>query len=275
MDDREQIRKHYNQIPNRSINERRNLRNLTVRNTNNFIKQCLIKKYVQRLDIILDLGIGKGGDFRKYDHLGIREVYGLDIANRSILDALERAREGRYKFHITLKVKDCFSTEFDLKKKFDVVTAQFSFHYCFAKEKYLDTTLSNIDRHLKPGGYFIMTIPSKREILKRLERNRLSNELFKIEFKNKDSKEIFGNAYYYTLVDSVNDCVEYLVDIDVLKEKTSKKGWILVEETPFQRFYEDSSSLYGDLFSKLVRREPTPTDMEVITLHDVVVFKKV
>lgn len=275
MDDREQIKKHYNQIPNRSIQERKNLRNYTVRNVNNFIKHCLMKKYINKMEAVLDLGIGKGGDFGKYEMLNVREVYGVDIANRSILDALQRAREGRYKFYLTLKVKDCFCTEIDLKKKFDVVTAQFSFHYCFAKEKYLDITLNNIDRHLRPGGYFMMTIPSKKEILRRLEKNKLSNDLFKIEFKNRDSKEIFGNAYYYTLVDSVYDCVEYLVDMDVLKEKAEKKGWSLVEETPFERFFEDSVSLYQDTFYRLVKRDPRDCDMEVVSLHDVVVFKKI
>lgn len=275
MDDRETIKRHYNQIPNKSREERKHTMNINIRNANNFIKSCLIKLYVKPRDSVLDIGVGKGGDFKKYQIAKVREVYGLDIANRSILDALSRARESHIDFKLVLKVKDCFTTEIDLRKKFDVVSIQFSFHYCFAKEQYVDITLDNIGRHLVSNGYVLITIPYKEEILKRAKDDKLSNRFYSIRLKDRCSEEVYGNAYYFTLVDSVNDCVEYLVDMRALTEKAQQRGLKLVQDTPFREFYEENAALYPELCSRLVPKALNREEEEVVSLHHVIVFKKI
>ncbi|ELA42686.1 uncharacterized protein VICG_00001 [Vittaforma corneae ATCC 50505] len=275
MDDKESIKRHYNQIPNKSRQERRHTRNINIRNANNFIKSCIIKSYVKPCDSVLDIGVGKGGDFIKYQIAKVKEVYGLDIANRSILDALSRARESHIDFKLVLKVKDCFTTRFDLRKKFDIVSIQFSFHYCFAKEEYVHVTLDNIEKHLVKNGHVLITIPCKEEILKRAKEDNLSNRFYSIRFKDRDSEKIYGNAYYYTLLDSVNDCVEYLVDMKTLVSKAQQRGLELVKNTPFREFYDENAKLYTELHDRLVSRPLNKEEEEVVSLHHIIVFKKI
>lgn len=275
MNDREQIKKHYNQISNKTPDERKSTANINIRNVNNFIKSCLIKEYMLPYCTVLDIGVGKGGDFKKYQAAKVSEVYGLDVANRSILDALERARSsGGLCFKLVLKVKDCFTSKFDLKKEFDFISIQFSFHYCFAKEEYVNITLDNIYRHLKPNGCVIITTPFKEEILKRKAEGRLSNKYYSIKFRQDDIKGTYGDAYSYTLVDSLDDCVEYLVDSKELIDKAAEKGLHIVLNQSFKEYYESRALLYTDLYNRMVPNELNNEELEVVNLHKIFVFKK-
>lgn len=275
MEDKETIRRHYNKMPNRSIEERKQTRNFGIRNANNFIKLCLLKDYIRPGDVVLDLGIGKGGDFPKYQMLEVSEVYGLDIANKSILDALRRARDFTYSFKIILKVKDCFGCEFDLRRQFHVISAQFTFHYCFSREKNVDIALGNIERHLKTGGKAVITIPDKDEILKREREGRLSNRYYSIKFKEGSGDEIYGNAYYYTLIDSVDECIEYLVDMDALIDKARQKNLEIVRCVSFKELLYDYSCLYPERYERTLRRTLNREEEEVVYLYQAVVFEKI
>lgn len=273
MEDKDAIKRHYNQIANKSISERKLARNINIRNVHNFIKSCLFKTYIPPMSTVLDLGIGKGGDLKKYQNVGIRELYGVDMANRSIIDAIERAREMKLGFKVALKTRDCYTQDLDLKRKFDIVSIQFSFHYCFSSESHVDTALSNISRHLSRGGYVLMTMPNRREILRRRENGTLSNRFYKIEFKAASPGQIYGNSYHYSLVDSVNDCVEYLVDMDELTRKMKLKGLELVEDTSFGDFYKNSLDRSQDLHDRMKIKALDKDEQEVVTLHHVVVYR--
>lgn len=274
MEDRESIKKHYNQIPNRSVRERNTTQNVNIRNANNTIKSYLIRSFVKSGDQLLDIGVGKGGDFKKYHNSRVKEVYGLDIANRSLLDALNRARESFLCFKLVLKIKDCFTTRFDLKKEFDVISVQFSFHYCFACEEYVDITLDNIERHLKPSGHLLITIPCKDTILKRVADKNQSNKFYSIRFKDESNSNIYGRAYYYTLVDSVHDCVEYLVDVPELTRKAQEKGLYMIENVDFKSFYEENILLYPEIPNSSPLDTLSKEEEDVVSLHRILVFKK-
>lgn len=273
MEDKEAIKRHYNQIANKSISERKLARNIKIRNVHNFIKSCFFKNYIAPMSTVLDLGIGKGGDLKKYQNVGIKELYGVDIANRSIIDAIERAREMNPEFKVVLKTRDCYTQELDFKRKFDVVSAQFTFHYCFASEDNVDTALNNIVRHLVRGGYVLMTMPCKKEILRRRKACTLSNKFYKIEFKDPGSDQVYGNAYRFSLVDSVNECVEYLVDMDELTRKMCLRGLELVEDTPFEEFYNSNLILHKGLHSRMKIKALSKDEREVMTLHHAVVYR--
>lgn len=276
MDAKESIKKHYNQISNKSVEERKNSPSINIRNHNNFIKSCLFRKYILPGDKVLDFGIGKGGDFKKYEKSQVDEVYGLDIANRSILDALSRAREScPPRFKLTLKAKDCFSKKFDLRKTFNIISIQFSFHYALAKEEYLDCTLGNIARHLSTSGYVLITIPCKEEILRRKAKKCLSNKFFKIEFLDPDKKDVFGYSYYYSLVDALTECIEYLVDVPEVEKKARELGLELVENTSFDDFFEENVILNQGLLNNMRLSPLSPEEKEVTSLHQVLVFKKI
>jgi len=273
IDENERIKEHYNKINNKSVQERNFTRNINIRNVHNFMKSCLFLTYIKQDDRVLDLGIGKGGDFRKYQVVKISELYGIDVANKSILDAYWRAWAICVNYKTILKTKDCYTRKIALNRKFDIVSIQFSFHYCFAKEEYVDTTIDNIARHLLPGGYVLITMPCKNEILRRRNLNRLSNKFYKIDFQGQASDQIYGNSYHYTLVDSVNDCVEYLVDMEALIGKMGQYGIRLVIDQPFEDFFKSCKSNFRGLYIKNNLKDLTDDEWEVMCLHHVVVFK--
>jgi len=274
MENKEAVKRHYNRISNKSMEERRHSMSINIRNANNFVKLCLMKAYINPSDRVLELGVGKGGDLKKYQSLDVAEVYGVDIANRSILDALKRARETMVEFKLVLKIKDCFGTELDLKQEFNIVSLQFTFHYCFGSEKNVGITLSNIAKHLKTGGMALITLPWKDEIIRRREGGWLSNSFYSIRFKDV-SDEIYGNAYYYTLVDSVNDCLEYLVDIPTVETKAGERGLEILKCVSFQSFLEESCTLYPWLYRRMVPAELTEEEREVIYLYQILVLRKI
>jgi len=47
----------------------------------------------------------------------------------------------------------------------DLVSCQFSFHYCFESLPQAEVMLRNAAECLRPGGYFIGTIPDAYEIM--------------------------------------------------------------------------------------------------------------
>ena len=273
-DDIEAIKKHYNGISNKSIEERENTRNINIRKMNNFIKTCLIKKFIVNNDRVLDIGIGKGGDLSKYKNVGVNELYGIDIANKSILDAIKRFREGDYRFKASLKTKNGYSNVFDLHRTFDVVSIQFSFHYAFSSEATFDIAIQNISNHLKYDGYFIITIPCKNEILRRKKIGKLSNFYYKIEFIDPNSEDLYGNGYYYSLIDSVEECIEYLVDMNELQRKMEIKGFELIENTPFEDFFNMEMQYNLKSYNNISYIHLNSDEHEVFNLHNIVVFKK-
>lgn len=276
MDDKEHIKKHYNNTKNISNYERRNTKNINIRNANNAIKFGLIIKYIKMDDTVLDLGVGKGGDFHKYNQAKIKELYGIDIANRSILDAIVRMRDVyQFPFKLRLKVKDAFGEHFDLKRKFDVVSCQLAFHYAFVCKNTFQNAIANINRHMKVNGYFIFTTLSKKVLMERKRNGKLKNNYHEIVFKHPEkSNLIFGNSYYFSLVDSIYNCIEYIVDIDELILEFKKYNIELVEIISFSDVLknDDYLNIIGSKidYIKILNKE----EREVFSLHDLVVFKK-
>lgn len=275
MADQEDIKNHYNARANKSVRERKMTRNINIRNAHNFIKSCLINKYVRNGDSVLDLGFGKGGDLQKYRNAGVSVLYGLDIADRSILDAVERARSGNYPFKIVLKTRNTFGEPFDLGRAFDVVSVQFAFHYAFAEKRILETAIKNISNHLRYDGYFIFTTLDKNEILRRRDAGTLANSYYRLEFKESGSSSVYGNTYNYTLVDSLDSCVEYTVDMDELAKIMRASGFRLVECTPFRTFKTAEMAYNSKYYKAMCPRELNAEEQAVFDLHIAVAFQKV
>lgn len=274
MNDREAIRRHYNERHSMSRQEREATRAYHIRNFNNFIKSMLFKIYLDGANSVLDFGFGKGGDLWKYEKTAIKEVYGLDIANVSLIEALERARSMRPPFKLVVKTKDCYGSSFDLKKEFDAISIQFSFHYCFKSEATLETTLGNISRHLKNRGIVIMTVPCKEEILRRKEKGTLSNPLYSIQFKEYDERNPYNQAYSISISDSIDKCVEYLIDYDVLENKAREKNLFIIKSMSFRQFLDSNYDRFYDLYKRQCRRELTDDENDVVNLYDIVVLEK-
>jgi len=50
---------------------------------------------------------------------------------------------------------------------FDIVSCQFAFHYSFESLEQAECTLKNVSDHLKPGGFFIGTMPNSNDLVAR------------------------------------------------------------------------------------------------------------
>lgn len=80
--------------------------------------------------------------------------------------------------------------------------------------------LRNAAECLRPGGYFIGSIPDANDIVKRFRANGsqpFGNEVYKIEFENSEEPfPLFGAKYNFSLMEVVN-CPEFLVYFPVLE----------------------------------------------------------
>jgi mRNA (guanine-N7-)-methyltransferase len=127
---------------------------------------------------------------------------------------------------------DCYSELISPKLKkqvsFDAVSMQFCLHYAFENEHKARIMLQNVSERLRPGGYFIGTIPDANLIVKRLRQDQkegFGNSIFSITFENLKRDEggklvgftPFGCKYMFHLVDAV-DCPEYLVNWRVFEK---------------------------------------------------------
>lgn len=50
---------------------------------------------------------------------------------------------------------------------FDIISCQFAFHYSFESLDQAECILRNVSESLKPGGYFIGTIPNSNDLVAR------------------------------------------------------------------------------------------------------------
>lgn len=265
--DKEKIKTHYNEIKDKGKQERTKSKAINIKNVNNFIKTLLIQQYSKKGGSVLDLGCGKGEDLLKYGKVGIKEYYGVDIADIFIEDAKIRHKNSKLPFTASFIVQDAYCDFLTLNKEFDLVSSQFSLHYAFFNDKCAKTAIDNISRHLKPGGFFIATIPNKDVILDRIKKGNTSNEFYKIETENVEVSKL--KNYQFSLVDSVNDCVEYFIDVDKMVNEFNKYSVMLIERLGFITFYNTFKEQNKNPSIVLTKEE-----LDVIDLYDIVVFRK-
>lgn len=178
------VASHYNALPEIGIQKRNDSRILHLRNLNNWMKSMLISDFLDQLATdgcksarVLDLCCGKGGDLRKWRIGGIREILMTDIAAISLQDCRDRyhnlrdRRTGQLPFRANFVVADL--SEIVLRDhlpekaptEFDLASCQFALHYSFRSEKCARQFLQNATEMIRPGGYFIGTVPNACAIM--------------------------------------------------------------------------------------------------------------
>ncbi|THD23919.1 mRNA cap guanine-N7 methyltransferase [Fasciola hepatica] len=275
-----------------SLAHREQTRIFHLRNFNNWIKSVFINQYVEKLGHspgihVLDLCCGKGGDQLKWAQSNVRHVTFIDISSASIdtcrqrYDQLYRKRQ-RSLFTADFHVADCTA---DLRKtilirrnRYDLVSCQFSFHYAFESLTQSRTFLANVNHCLRPGGYFIATIPNAYEVVRRakkayreihqsvtinkdsVEEIQFGNSVYSIRFpissysvKPNDDRgtqscslsfPLFGSRYDFTL-EGVVDCPEFLVYPPLLNTLASEQNLIPVAApVSFAEFFSRYHSGY-------------------------------
>lgn len=261
------VASHYNSLDEKGLMERTKSRIFYLRNFNNWIKSMLIGEYVQIIGVqnqlsnkkklhVLDLACGKGGDLLKWKKAEIGYLVCADIAATSIEQCEQRyvdmakrkdAHERRPAeiFEAEFIVADCTQDRLrDLYKRkditFDLVSCQFSFHYCFESLQQVERMLLNVSECLRPGGYFIGTTPDANQIVSRLrdcDGLKFGNDVFSVTFADRNEFPLFGAKYDFHL-DGVVDCPEFLVHFPLLEKLAEKHGLRLVCRQRFDEYFD-------------------------------------
>lgn len=188
----------------------------------NSIKRHLIQTFASNAASLLDVACGRGGDIQKWDAAGITHVHGIDISPGEIEEAKRRYRARAWKkltcdFHVssTLATKEWFF------KQYDVVSCMFALHYFCGSERALDHIMRNVSASLKPGGYFIGTVPDGARIV-----DAVSGPMLRVQPLWTGDPRPFGCAYVCDIADTVTSggSIEYLVDETALIEVAARHG---------------------------------------------------
>ncbi|KAL0265541.1 UNVERIFIED_CONTAM: hypothetical protein PYX00_011253 [Menopon gallinae] len=217
------IKEHYDGVQDVGLDKREIMETIGIRKMNNFIKSMLINEHVFENNAVLDIGCGKGGDLKKFASIRIGKYYGLDISENSIENAKRRYRHSYIRFKADFSVGDAYNSPFCIGMCFDAISIQFSFHYAFVSQNTLRTTLQNIKNHLHPNGRVIATVPDSGVLLRRYKKygNNYGNRFYSVNFMAPyeqilSLKSKLGIEYLFTLSNSLDSCVEYLVDMEAL-----------------------------------------------------------
>lgn len=250
----------------------------SLRRFNNWVKSVLIGEYVGQGFTVLDIGCGKGGDLLKYKNARIAFYVGTDIDENSVLNARQRFQQSRPGFEAVFVVGDITDPEVSISQalrpdfdiEYDCVSSQFMANYLLGSEANLRRYFTNVTEKLKPGGFFLGTIPDANVIVKKLrtvgQDLTFGNSYYSIRFLNDKfpvEQGPYGLEYGFYLEDSVGDrkkrdfgfeteyVTEYLVLMDVFEKVANDYGLELVIARNFHSFYEEFSQSYAKLFARM------------------------
>ncbi|KAI6202481.1 MRNA cap guanine-N7 methyltransferase [Aphelenchoides besseyi] len=264
----DRVAQHYNAIPNAGTQARESSKIYYMRNFNNWVKSMVIGDFLERLKQegcprarVLDLCCGKGGDLLKWKIGGIRDIVMTDVADVSLEHARDRykevkqrmEREGREPFSASFITADLgaqrLTDHYEVKDElFDLTSCQFAIHYSFASEPRAWQFLRNATERLRPGGYFIGTMPDARQILNLIinkgNNNCYENDVCRVDLTDKainlktTQPPLFGAQIYFAL-DQVVNCPEYLAYFDLLQRMLADCDMELVYMKPFSEIYKE------------------------------------
>jgi len=219
--------------------------------------------------------VAKEGTWASGPKAGVSHVVGVDIAAQSIEQCKDRyfhmCKPGRNPngiFSAEFHVVDCTKERVgdrlkDPNMKFDLVSCQFAFHYCFESLPQAECMLSNASMHLRKGGFFIGTTPDSADIMARLQASggtSFGNSLYRVSFSDSDSdssedeeegkaacrnrQPLFGAKYNFHLHEVV-DCPEFLVHFPTLSKLCEKYGLMMCGKQRFEKYFEGKKDKEG------------------------------
>ncbi|CAH1388700.1 unnamed protein product [Nezara viridula] len=275
------VAEHYNTMQDKGLDFRNTSRILYLRNFNNWIKSMLLGECIESIQEnkprgssinAMDLCCGKGGDLLKWKLGNVNHLVCVDIAEISIADCKKRYSQNRQRtpnifsaeFLVADVTKESLTEKYrnQLSVQLDVVSCQFAFHYCFESLKQAKMMLKNVTDCLKPGGYFIGTMPNAFEIVARqktAKKDNIGNSIFNISFDEGVTNHypIFGAKYNFHL-EGVVDCPEYLVHFPTLEKLASMYGLKCVKKKRFQNYFEEMRKKGHSLLGRMSALETYP-----------------
>jgi len=214
-----------------------------VRNTHNFIKSVIIKKFVGKRKKILDLGCGQGGDLLKIKFTSPSFYVGVDLSHTAILSAQQRSSYIKLNCRSHFLCYDFTTHNWDGYPPYDVVNCQFAIQFAFKNEKTANYTIEKISTSLVEDGFFIGTVPQHKNVS--------TYEVIEVFLPDDDRK-----------------CKEYAVEMDDFIEicKMHHLHVVLVEK--FDAFYDYYKNIETSLAEKMkASADPDPN-------NNVFVFQK-
>ncbi|KAE8216699.1 hypothetical protein CF327_g127 [Tilletia walkeri] len=267
--DNNEVSEHYNLRQEVGVVARRDSKIFPLKKFNNWAKNVLIQRFSQNGCRVLDMGCGKGGDLNKWARANASGIVMIDIAGVSVGQAEARYKDARpkHRFEADFYTFDCFSRALGevvsastLAPKFDNVTLQFCMHYGWDSVSKARCLLENVGRYLKPGGFFVGTIPDADNLMNRLgalkgDELTFGNRYYHVTFEQKERQPPFGNKYWFFLEDAVDEVPEYVVDWEQFEGLAREAGLRLVYKRTFEQMYFDAATASTNPESQLADRE--------------------
>lgn len=178
----------YNKLQRNKTSDRADSMLFHMRAMNNWVKSILISDFAKRGDRVLDLACGKGGDLMKWAKRGFTKYVGVDIAQKSLEDAVDRFSKNAQnreldvafvqgdlgEVSLTDDVLHCWSRDIPAWGHratgiepgcFNIVSMQFAFHYMFGDEPRAHRFFQTLHSLLVDGGVFIATTVDPNKVL--------------------------------------------------------------------------------------------------------------
>lgn len=201
--------------------------------------------------VLLDVGVGRGGDMFKWDKCNIQHVIGYDPDETYVNEALRRFN------HSSLNgVRDySFIHSHDIEQlnvhdnSIDIVSCQFALHYFFKSYDMLYKFLFNISRILKWNGMFIGTIMDGDVLINKTRNGSMDyyNSAVLIHLSESPDSTTIGRPVNVHLTgtlyfgeDSVSH--EYIVQKHVLESVCRTVGLSLIEYKSFEQHHLQQTS---------------------------------
>ncbi len=153
---------------------------------------------------ILDMCCGEGRHSIFFAKMG-HKVFGLDFSNHFLKMARSRAKKARLPIKF-IKGDMKLASNYFLKSQFDVVVSLYNSFGYFDKRSDDFKTLKEVNKVLKPGGYFVINTLNANAVKIRLEKQysmgyEISKNLFMIDEAFLDLKKMRTNSNW-TIIDA-------------------------------------------------------------------------
>ena len=256
-----------------------------------FVKSDFISKLVNK-NTVVDCGIGKGQDLRRYFEAGISYLIGIDIDSAALAEVIRRKfslierTKIRYKTNVTLLNIDLTIPHIQIIEqlkqmnfeKTDAIVFNLSIHYLIGNEALMLNIITLCKKITRENAVVMITCLDGRKVSKLLETLNLGEkwsvveddlEKYAIEkrYKGKTLEKTgqkiavrmpFTNEYYE----------ENLVNIDHLIKMFKLQGFTLESEQSFEAFEEKYNS------SVRLAKKFTENDKKWVYLFVYLLFKK-
>ena len=258
-----------NKIININNNEVSSIDNIT--KNHNIFKEYNLNQSIKILNNVninelslLDLGCRVGNDLNRWIKLKIKRVVGIDISEKSLIEANERYKNNKNMNKINIKFYQSDLSKYDEKltnilkkeKKFNIITCNFVIHYLFVNEKALRNLFQIINNNLELGGLFIGSAFDKNLVLKTYNelKKKENPKLEIIPMNNFENESLNYNRKYSIRLGLKTDINtyfsdgpsdEYLVDYNELSKIAFEYNLKLIYFKNFKDIYNEVKNTYN------------------------------